>query len=149
MVQVKRTQSPRTRETWIKSLAVWPSAKLLTFSEPLCAHLCNEDINTSSSCLCQITDRIYMKVSGTEPDTLPSSPDLSLATFTSCLTPHQAQCLTHAELGFVAIWLAHMMAGHKGIKQEAVATISWGCYKGVFMMSNFLPSSGVALSSDS
>ena len=97
---------------------MWPSAKLLTFSESPCAHLWNEDINTSSSSLCQITDRIYTNVSGTEPDTLPSSPDLPLATFTSCLTLHQAQCPSHAELGFVAIWLAHMMLVIKGLSKK-------------------------------
>lgn len=78
----------------------------------------NEDINTSSSSLCQTTDRIYTKVSGTEPDALPSSPDLSLATFTSCLTPHQAQFPTHAELGSAAIWLAHMMLVIQGLSKK-------------------------------
>lgn len=64
----------------------------------------------------KLSDNINMKASGTEPDTLPSSPDLSLATFTGCPTP-QAQFPTQAELAFVSIWSAHMMLPMKRVSK--------------------------------
>ena len=36
---------------------------------------------------------------------------------TEC-TQHQAQCPSHAELGFVALWLAHMMLVIKGLSKK-------------------------------
>lgn len=60
-----------------------------------------------------------MKVSGTEPDALPSSPDLSLATLPAALlTRHQAQFPTHAELGSAAIWLTPMTLLIKGLSKK-------------------------------
>ena len=89
-----------------------------------------------------------MKASGTEPDTLPSSPDLSLATFTGCLTP-QAQFPTQAELAFVCIWLAHMMLPMKRVSKMLWLLFPEGVIKEFSWRPTFCPAGELLPAQDS